>query len=160
MERHRRSISTHSDWIWEISLLIEFESSGESNPPAAVELPSLSSRSTPSLVLNRTLFAFWYSSDSVPPPPAPSITVAIETDSLAPAIVNLCCVSRALGNLFPLLIRKRGFLPRSEVGKLQKQKIKVPKFSLNFHELFIRRCCVPRDAPNQTSPRHHGPTVE
>lgn len=68
MERHRRSISTQSDWIWEISFLTAKESSGESYPPVDVELSSLSSFSTPSLALNSNFFALWYISDNVPPP--------------------------------------------------------------------------------------------
>jgi hypothetical protein len=76
-ERQRRSISTQRDWMWVMSLVIEDESSGGDSIPA-LEYSRRSRRSTASLVLNTTFFAFWYISDSVLlPPPPPSISALI-----------------------------------------------------------------------------------
>ncbi|KAE8099741.1 hypothetical protein FH972_017697 [Carpinus fangiana] len=77
-ERQRRPISTQRDWMWEMSLLMEKESSGDSIPP--LEYSRRSRRSTAAVVLSCTFFAFWYISDSAPlplhpPPAAPSISI-------------------------------------------------------------------------------------
>lgn len=62
--------------MWVMSFVIENESSGESIPMLALEYSRRSRRSTASLVLITTFFAFWYNSDSVPFPPPPSPAAA------------------------------------------------------------------------------------